>query len=74
MEDLEKILGILKHCISGECFGCYLRKSHQCERSMAFLANQAIVKLVKRIGELEKRNAELEARCAMLADQVSEEG
>lgn len=60
METLEKIQTILKHCIHEECYGCHLRQNNQCVRSMAFMANYAIVNLLKRIGELEKRNAELE--------------
>ena len=60
MDNLEKTKAILKHCIHEECYGCHLRQNRQCVRSMAFMANDAIVNLSKRIEELEKRNAELE--------------
>lgn len=64
MDKLERIRTILKHCINNECYGCPLRQTRECVRSMAFTANQTIVSLVKRIEELEKRNAELEKQLA----------
>ena len=71
MENLEKIKTILKHCIKNECYGCPLRQSRECVRSMAFTANQTIVSLEKRNAELEKRNAELEKKleqCVLVED------
>ena len=62
MDNLEKIKVILRHCIQQECYGCPLRGSRDCVRSMAFTANQEIVHLEKHVKELEKRNAELEAQ------------
>lgn len=60
MDNREKIKVILRHCIQKECYGCPLRGSRDCVRSMAFTANQEIVHLEKRVKELEQRNAELE--------------
>lgn len=57
MDNLEKIKTILKQCIKEECYACPLRQNRQCVRSMAFTANQAIVRLEKRIEELEKQLA-----------------
>ena len=55
MENLERVKTILKHCTKGECYGCPLRNSHACERSMAFEANRVIKGLLERIDELEKQ-------------------
>jgi hypothetical protein len=60
MDNHERIRTILKHCIQNECYGCPLRQSRECVRSMAFSANQEIVHLEKHVKELEKKNAELE--------------
>lgn len=57
MDNLEKIKTTLKQCIKEECYGCPLRGNRQCVRTMAFTANQTIVRLEKRIEELEKRLA-----------------
>lgn len=64
MDNHERIRTILKHCIKNECYGCPLRQSRECVRSMAFSANQEIVHLEKRVKELEKRNNELENEIA----------
>lgn len=61
MENLERVKTIFKHCIKGECYGCPLRASRECERSMAFEANRVIKSLLERIDELEKQLAEKEA-------------
>lgn len=54
MDNHERIRTILKHCIQNECYGCPLRQSRECVRSMAFSANQEIVHLEKHVKELEK--------------------
>lgn len=59
MENYDKIKTILRHCIKCECYGCPLRKTRECTRSMAFTANQTIMSLEKQNEELEKQNAEL---------------
>lgn len=60
MDNHERIRTILKHCIKNECYGCPLRQSRECVRSMAFSANQEIVHLEKRVKELETENAKLQ--------------
>lgn len=62
MDNNERIKLILKQCGKGECFGCPLRQTRECTRSMAIAANQEIMSLEKQIKTLEKRNAELEER------------
>lgn len=73
MDNHERIRTILKHCIQNECYGCPLRQSRECVRSMAFSANQDIVHLEKHVKELEKRNAELEKRNAELENMITED-
>lgn len=70
MDNIERIKTILKQCIKGECFGCPLRKTRECTRSMAFSANQTIVSLMTQVEKLEKRNAELEAKLKDKAKEV----
>lgn len=72
MDNHERIRTILKHCIKNECYGCPLRQSRECVRSMAFSANQEIVHLEKRVKELEQRNAELEKQVEELKKQNAE--
>ena len=55
MDNLERIKTILKHCIKSECYGCPLRQTRECVRSMAFSANQTIVSLTKKIEKLENQ-------------------
>lgn len=73
MDNHERIRTILKHCIQNECYGCPLRQSRECVRSMVFSANQEIVHLEKHVKELEKRNAELEKRNAELENMITED-
>lgn len=70
MDNLEKIKVILRHCIQHECYGCPLRGSRDCVRSMVFTANQTIVSLEKRIEGLEKENAELKNQITVLEDKL----
>lgn len=70
MDNQEKIKVILRHCIQKECYGCPLRGSRDCVRSMAFTANQTLVSLEKRNKELEKQNAELKDQIAKLEDKL----
>lgn len=60
MDANERIRLILKQCGKGECFGCPLRQTRECTRSMAITANQTIQSLEKQVKDLKKRNAELE--------------
>ena len=66
MDNHERIRTILKHYIKNECYGCPLRQSRECVRSMAFSANQEIVHLEKRVKELEKQNEELTNQLASI--------
>ena len=70
MDNLEKIKLILKHCIQNECYGCPLRQTRECVRSMAFTANQTIVSLEKHIKGFEKENAELKNQITVLKDEL----
>lgn len=70
MDNQEKIKVILRHCIQKECYGCPLRGSRDCVRSMAFTANQTIVSMEKRVKGLEKENAELKDQIAELKNRL----
>lgn len=70
MDNRDKIKTVLKHCIQKECYGCPLRGSSDCVRSMAFTANQEIVHLEKSVKGFEKENAELKAQIVTLKDML----
>lgn len=70
MDNQEKIKVILRHCIQKECYGCPLRGSRDCVRSMAFTANQEIVHMEKHIKGFEKENAELKDQITELKNRL----